>query len=472
MWYKTSNAFPHTPQQNGLAERKHRHVTELGLSLMFHNKVPQQLWVDAFLTATYLSNMLPSSVLPGNISPYEALVKQKPVYSSLRVFGTSCYPFLKPYAKNKFDPKSLHCVFLGYSEKHKGYRCLHPPSARVYISRHVLLNEAKLPYLEEYQSFRHNEGTPLLKAWKSEFLTNQVTEAESVVLEEYIAPPRQQQHPQIPLSPSPVPAPSPQSTASLFSDEDFPPLSPAAAPVQEAPPVHPMITQGKDGIRKPNPRYVLLSVKSAFPEPKSVAAALQDPNWTAAMGKEKGNMEITNTWDLVPPDPTIEPISCGWIYKSKLNADGTLKNRKARLVARGNQQEEGIDFIETYSPVVRTATIRSVLHIATVKGWNIKQLDVETAFLHGDLKETVYMKQPPGFTDPEKPNHVCKLRKAIYGLRQSPRAWFYKFRMFLIEFGFKCTHGDPSLFVYLRGSNVIYLLLYVDTCFLWVTTSN
>lgn len=121
-----------------------------------------------------------------------------------------------------------------------------------------------------------------------------------------------------------------------------------------------------------------------------------------------------------------------------------------------------IDFIETYSPVVRTATIRSVLHIATVKGWNIKQLDVESVFLHGDLKETVYMKQPPGFEDKERPDYVCKLRKAIYGLRQSPRAWFDNFSTFLLEFGFKCTHGDPSLFVYLHGDDVIYLLLYVD----------
>lgn len=118
--------------------------------------------------------------------------------------------------------------------------------------------------------------------------------------------------------------------------------------------------------------------------------------------------------------------------------------------------------METYSPVVRTATIRSVLHVATVKGWQIKQLDVENAFLHGDLKEPVYMKQPPGFEDPEKPDYICKLRKAIYGLRQSPRAWFDKFSTFLIEFGFKCTHGDPSLFVYLHGDDVIYLLLYVD----------
>lgn len=238
-----------------------------------------------------------------------------------------------------------------------------------------------------------------------------------------------QLQPQQHTSPSPSPAPS---TASIFSDEDFPPLnSPVAPQVQEPAPSHSMVTRGKDGIRKPNPRYILMTVKTNFPEPKSVASALKDPQWTAAMGHEKHSMDITHTWDLVPPEPDLQPVSCEWIFKSKLNADGTLKKRRARLVARGNEQEEGINFVETYSPVVRTATIRSVLHIATINGWNIKQLDVENALLHGDLKETVYMKQPPGFEDPEKPHYLCKLRKAIYGLRQSPRGWFDKFTFLL-----------------------------------------
>lgn len=181
-----------------------------------------------------------------------------------------------------------------------------------------------------------------------------------------------------------------------------------------------MVTRAKDGISKPNPRYALISVKTPYPEPKTLAAVLRDPNWNNAMKHEKNNMEITHTWDLVPPDQAIQPISSGWVHKSKLNADGTLNKRNSRLVARGNEQFEGVDFVETYSPVVRTATIRSVLHIAMVKGWNIKQLDVDNAFLHGDLKETVYMKQPPGLEDPEKPHFICKLNNTIYGLRQSP----------------------------------------------------
>ena len=155
-------------------------------------------------------------------------------------------------------------------------------------------------------------------------------------------------------------------------------------------------------------------------------------------------------------------VSCGWIFKVKLNTDGSLGKLRSRLVARGNEQEEGIEYIETFSPVVRTVTIRTVLHVAVSKKWEIKQLDVQNTFLHGDLQETVYMKQPPGFVDPEKPDHVCKLNKAIYGLKQAPRYWFDKFSSFLISFGLQCRFPDPSLFVYHHGSDVIYLLIYVD----------
>lgn len=112
---------PHTPQQNGLAERKHRSIIELGLTLMFQSQVPQSLWVEALFTANYLTNLLPSSVLQDNKSPYEVLMSRAPLYTALRVFGCKCFPHLKPYTANKLDPKSLLCVFLGYNDKYKGY---------------------------------------------------------------------------------------------------------------------------------------------------------------------------------------------------------------------------------------------------------------------------------------------------------------------------------------------------------------
>ena len=171
---------------------------------------------------------------------------------------------------------------------------------------------------------------------------------------------------------------------------------------------------------------------------------------------------VTNTWTLVPCTPEMHVLGNQWIFRNKLNADGTVETPRARLVAQGNNQEEGIDYLETYSPVVRTATVRIVLHLATIMKWEVKQMDVKNAFLHGDLLEKVYMRQPAGFVDKTRPDHVCLLHKSLYGLKQSPRAWFNKFSDFLIEFGFICIIKDPSLFIYSHDGNIIMLLLYVD----------
>lgn len=136
-----------------MAERKHRHLTELGLTMMFHARVPQQFWVEAFFTAVFLINLLPASSLPDHKSPYQMLYGSAPVYTALRVFGCKCFPSLRPYMNNKLDPKSLACVFLGYNEKYKGYRCYYPPTGRVFISRHVLFDESSFPFEDLYRSF-------------------------------------------------------------------------------------------------------------------------------------------------------------------------------------------------------------------------------------------------------------------------------------------------------------------------------
>jgi hypothetical protein len=121
-----------------------------------------------------------------------------------------------------------------------------------------------------------------------------------------------------------------------------------------------------------------------------------------------------------------------------------------------------LDFDETFSPVVKPATVRLVLSLAAQYSWSLRQLDVSNAFLHGSLNEHVFMRQPPGFVDPQHSSHVCLLQKSIYGLRQAPRAWFEKFSSHLLTVGFTASLADPSLFVYKNGSTVIYLLLYVD----------
>ncbi|KAK4374957.1 hypothetical protein RND71_005634 [Anisodus tanguticus] len=168
------------------------------------------------------------------------------------------------------------------------------------------------------------------------------------------------------------------------------------------------------------------------------------------------------TWELVPHPYGINIIRSMWIFAHKENSDGSFARHKARLVGDGKTQRVGIDCGETFSPVVKPATIRTVLSLALSKTWPIHQLDVKNAFLHGDLKETVYMHQPLGFRDPNRPHHVCLLKKLLYGLKQSPRAWYTRFADFFSTIGFTHNRSDNSLFIYRRGSSLAYILLYVD----------
>ena len=147
------------------------------------------------------------------------------------------------------------------------------------------------------------------------------------------------------------------------------------------------------------------------------------------------------------PPAAANIVGCRWIYKIKRTADGTIERYKARLVAKGFHQQEGIDFSETFSPVIKHATIHLVLAIVVSSNWNITQLDVQNAFLHGDLQETVFMTQPQGYVHPQYPNHVCQLHKSLYGLRQAPRSWFSKLSTALKLLGFIESKADTSLFV-------------------------
>ena len=176
------------------------------------------------------------------------------------------------------------------------------------------------------------------------------------------------------------------------------------------------------------------------------------------------------TWDLVLPPSNCTPVGCKWVLRVKRHVDGSVDKFKARLVAKGYDQRSGIDYKETFSPVVKPATIRTVLSIAVMKGWDLRQMDVNNAFLNGALTEIVFMAQPPGFKDLSKPNHVCRLKKAIYGLKQAPRAWYTALKNAILQLGFHSSKADFSLFIYSQGSNLCYFLVYVDD--LVITRNN
>ena len=197
-------------------------------------------------------------------------------------------------------------------------------------------------------------------------------------------------------------------------------------------------------------------------EPKTLKTALKYTNWRTAMHEEIDALHQNNTWSLVPRPPGANVVGSKWIFRTKMKEDGTIDRFKARLVAKGYTQIPGLDFGETFSPVVKAPTIRVILSLAVRFKWPLKQLDVKNAFLHGTLNECVYMEQPSGFVHSQYPDHVCLLHKSLYGLKQAPRAWFDKLSTCLISIGFTCSKADSSLFIYRHDTNFIILLVYVD----------
>ena len=180
------------------------------------------------------------------------------------------------------------------------------------------------------------------------------------------------------------------------------------------------------------------------------------------MDSEYNSLLKKKTWSLVPLPSSKKVVHCKWAYKIKRGSDGSIARYKARLVAKGFLQQYGLDYEETFSLVVKPATVRIILALAIHFNWSLKQLDVSNAFLHGVLQEEVFMSQPLGYVDPDHPELVCKLHKAIYDLKKAPRAWFDSFTSQLYHIGFQASSADSNLFIMHQGSFVVYLLLYVD----------
>lgn len=181
--------------------------------------------------------------------------------------------------------------------------------------------------------------------------------------------------------------------------------------------------------------------------PTSVQEALKDKNWIQAMNEEMHALEKNGTWDIIEKPKDKRPVGCRWIYTVKYRSDGTLDRYKARLVAKGYTQTYGIDYEETFAPIAKMNTVRIILSLTTRFDWELQQFDVKNAFLHGDLEEEVYMEIPPGYDPTSGSNKVCRLKKAIYGLKQSPRTWFGRLTHVMVSLGYKQSQGDHTLFI-------------------------
>ncbi|XP_074271153.1 uncharacterized protein LOC141595079 [Silene latifolia] len=209
------------------------------------------------------------------------------------------------------------------------------------------------------------------------------------------------------------------------------------------------------------PHRNFIGAVDAIREPRSYYEAVKQAEWREAMGKEIDALEKNGTWKIVDLPDGKKPIGCKWVYKTKLKADGTIERHKARLVAQGFTQIEGIDYHETFAPVAKMTSVRLLLAVAVAKKWNISQLDINNAFLHGDLDEKVYMRLPQGF-QAKTTGKVCRLLKSLYGLKQVSRNWFAKLTDALRGYGFTQSLADYSLFTMNKSGIFLGLLVYVD----------
>ena len=341
---------------------------------------------------------------------------------------------------------------LGFSSQHKGYKCL-SRSGKLYITKHVVFDELVFPfkiYSEGFLIAAPSAATPALQSMVSLIPVLHSAPSSPSGSGPSVAAPS---NPAVPTPPVTQAPPFPSVLA------DAAPSVPAAnqKETKKKPQVvntHNMQTWAKAGIRKPKVYAVTL-------EPKSAKEALSIPHWKQAMDEEFAALMRNKTWKLVQLPPNRRAIGSKWVFRVKYHPDGSISKYKARLVAQGFNQREGFDFTETFSPVVKPTTIRLILTLALSRGWSIRQLDVNNAFLNGDLQEDVYMVQPKGF-EVEGTRLVCKLTKALYGLKQAPRAWFSKLSSALQQYGFKFTRSDVSLFTQTTTSSITYILVYVD----------
>ncbi|KAL6313697.1 hypothetical protein AAG906_010115 [Vitis piasezkii] len=438
-----------TPSQNGVAERKNRHLLETARALLFQMKVPKQFWADAISTACFLINRMPSTVLNDQI-PYSILFPKN-----------TCYVRDVRPSVTKLDPKALKCVFLGYSRLQKGYRCFSPDLNKYVVSTDVVFSE-DTPFYSSPSNSESEEG----ENWLIYQETIPSTPTDS----------SEQPHAVVDLLPAPAKPPIVQEYSRHQETKD---TCPAPTSSLSDPPSDLDLPIGlRKGKRQCKSVYSIANFvsydhlspsSSAFVAsldsvsiPKTVKEALNHPGWYNAMLEEIQALEVNHTWNLVDLPIGKNVVGCKWVFAIKVNPNGSVARLKARLVAKGYAQTYGVDYSDTFSPVARLASIRLIISIAASQHWPLHQLDIKNAFLHGDLQEEVYMEQPPGFVAQGEYGKVCHLRKSLYGLKQSPRAWFGKFSEVIQEFGMNKSKVDHSVFYRQSANGIILLVVYVD----------
>ena len=394
--------------------------------MLADSKLPHRFWAEALSTCVYLRNRSPTKALEG-ITPYEAWSGVKPDVSLLRVFGCSAYAHVPKVERNKLDYKTRKCVLLGYGTSQKGYRLYDVEHMKVVHSRDVIFDETSTPGIRKETIVKYVE----LEVNEEPYVECTTTPNSPDGVSDEIAENEQ------------------------LSEESLP------GPYEAVPR---RSTRHKQVPDRYGQSVIVASTEEK--DPSSVAEAKSAPDnlrWEEAMKAEMESIWSNDVWELVEPPPNRKIVGSKWIFKRKLDANGTVERYKARLVAQGCTQMFGLDYVETFSPVIRFESIRFLLAMGTLHQLQLHQMDVSTAFLHGELTEQVYMRQPEGFTEPGKEHLVCYLKRSIYGLKQSPRCWNHALDNCLKEIGFKQTPSDPCLYIHSDLEGEIFVVaVYVD----------
>ncbi|KAH9783400.1 Integrase catalytic domain-containing protein [Citrus sinensis] len=385
---------PRTPQQNGVVERKNKSIQEMARTMLNENSLPKYFWAEAVNTACYVLNRV---LIRHNLNktPYELWKDRKPNIGYFKVFGCKCFVLNTKDNLGKFDPKSDVGIFLGYSNSSKAYRVYNKRTLVVEESMHVTFDETNPSSTEKIIVDDNAE-----EEQQEEASNDNQEDAPPGIQEEHHEEPNTEQN---------------EGTSQTLPKE-WRYVSSHPKDVILGDPSRGVTT--RSSLRNTCEHAAFISQI----EPKSFADAENDESWIMAMQEELNQFERNNVWELVPNPEHQSIIGTKWVFRNKMDESGVVVRNKARLVAQGYNQEEGIDFDETFAPVARLESIRMLLAYACHKDFILYQMDVKSAFLNGYIMEEVYVKQPLGFENEKFPDHVYKLSKVLYGLKQAPRA--------------------------------------------------
>ena len=452
---------PYTQHKNGVSERMIRTIVTKARAMILDSRLSDEFWAEAVNTAVYLHARSPSRSVDG-LTPYEMLFGHKPELGYLRRFGCVAYKLIpEVQRKGKFAERAKRCGFLGYvHETTKIWRLWDPQSKRVVQASDIRFVETEIIGTQTID----NEELNLLKSCIPD---NMPLEEDDPI-------------PAIPIIPA-VRATTADDQAANDSGQISPvdlinpsenqdiafSLSPTEQSQRPENPPGPVLRRSTrlGDFTQANQAMLQVGIgEEVEMDPLSYSEALAQyraVNWKEAMTAEFRSLNENETWTYCSKAPDgIRPIGCKWVYLLKTNPDGSHRF-KARLVIKGYEQTE---IGETFAPVAKLVTLRMVLALSTIHGWEIDHMDVVTAFLNPPVNNDIYMFLPEGidWLDPTKPANttICKLNKALYGLKEAPRLWYHHIDKFLQSINFQKSTNDPNLYQSTDGE--LLLILYVD----------